>query len=742
MSERIDQITIIGGGTAGWLTALILQSFLNRRPDQKPVEITVIESPTIPTIGVGEATVRGITNLFRQIGINERDFMRRCNATFKLAAEFVGWNQDEAGDPIYFLHPFNFPKGLDGINPAYHFLRYGSINGKKAAEALTWNQAIITHKKGPRPLGGKDYEAVVSYAYHLDAALFGPFLRETAVERGVIHIADDVVDAEIDEKGHVANLKLQRNGTHPIKLVVDCTGFRSIILQGKLGEEFIPYSQHLLCDRAMPTQIKVPTDRPLPSATRATGLTGGWVFRVPLAERIGTGYIYSSQFKSDDEARDELIQHLRANGDLTPEMEDPEPKVIRMKTGRTRRSWVGNCIAIGLSNGFVEPLEATAIYMVESASRWLVNYFPDQGLDPVYAEAFNRRMDGLYDEVRDFLSMHFVTSNRPEPFWQAAREPGVAPERLMEQLRLWKHTLPSDQDMFYKGLFGEWNYLYCLWEKGYWDSDNYPLSPLATEESWRGFERHIHTATQDLLNRLPDHRALLSEIRGEAEAAQPAAVQPMTGTLMGVGGDGAWQSSQPLYQPSPTAPPAPPTGPQFQPSPQIQAKPQFQPPPAPTPAAYQQAPTQASGGLTYDAAAFGSQPYRPDTPSAPSAPQATPSPNVGLTFGAPPPTQPASHPAGQQTSPPMSPATPPGVGLTFGAATPGQSDSGFAAPLYGNQASAPPTPNPSLPSAGFNAAQSSAPPQPPAEAAKPEPSPFEKALAKRYGKRPTITTPR
>lgn len=728
MSERIDQITIIGGGTAGWLTALILQSFLNRRPDQKPVEVTVIESPTIPTIGVGEATVRGITNLLRQIGINERDFMRRCNATFKLAAEFVGWNQDQAGEPIYFLHPFNFPKGLDGINPAYHFLRYGSINGKKAAEALTWNQAIITHKKGPRPLGGKDYEAVVSYAYHLDAALFGPYLRETAVERGVIHIEDDVVDAEIDEKGHVTSLSLQRQGSHPVKLVIDCTGFRSVILQGKLGEEFIPYSQHLLCDRAMPLQIKVPTDQPLPSATRATGLTGGWVFRVPLAERIGTGYIYSSQFKSDDEARDELIGHLRANGDLTPEMEDPEPKIIRMKTGRTRRAWVGNCIAIGLSNGFVEPLEATAIYMVESATRWLVNYFPDQGLDPVYAEAFNRRMDGLYDEVRDFLSMHFVTSNRPEPFWQAAREPGVAPERLMEQLRLWKRTLPSDQDMFYKGLFGEWNYLYCLWEKGYWDSKTYPLSPLATEESWRGFEQHIHTATQDLLRRLPDHRALLSEIRGEAAAAQPAGFQPLPGTMMGVGGDGAWQASQSLYQATPKAPPTPP-----------RATPTNAP-------AHPQASSDTARGITYDAASFGTQPYQPAPPAAPSASTPSGAHNVGLTFGAPTPGMPTpgTLPPAEPAAPTMIPPTgSTGSGLTFGAATPAAPASPFAAPLFGDPQSSPPSSTPPTPpQAGLGPGPETAPPQRPAEAVKPEPSPFEKALAKRYGKRPTIRAPR
>ncbi len=719
MSERIDQITIIGGGTSGWLTALILQSFLNRRQDQKPVEVTLIESPNIPIIGVGEATVRGITNLFRQLGINERDFMRRCNATFKLAAEFVGWNLGAAGKLVYFLHPFNFPKPLDGINPAYHFLRYGSINGKKAAEALTWNQAIITHKKGPRPLGGKDYESVVSYAYHLDAALFGPFLRETAVERGVIRIEDDVNDVEIDERGYVTSLSLERNGSHSVKLVIDCTGFRSLVMQSKLKEEFIPYSNHLLCDRAMPTQIPVPTDRPLPAATRATGLTGGWVFRVPLAERIGTGYIYSSQFKSDDEARAELIQHLRENGDLTPEMADPEPKVIRMKTGRTRRAWVGNCVAIGLSNGFVEPLEATAIYMVESATRWLVNYFPDQGLDPVYAEAFNRRMDGLYDEVRDFLSMHFVTSNRPEPFWQAARAPGVAPERLMEQLRLWKYTLPSDQDMFYKGLFGEWNYLYCLWEKGYWDSDTYPLSPLVSERSWQGFERQIQAATQGLLQRLPDHRALLSEIRGEAPASQAAAHQQYVGTMMGVGGDGAWQAAQPIYQP--------------QPRPNQAAA---MPPQPPQPARQPQQPqaplygntTAASGGLTYGAASFGGNPYQP---AAQPADTSAKTPASGVTF---------------EPNPPPAPSAP---------------QPSFAAPLFGAPLAGAPAPltSPSATVTGdpasfgggvsFNPlAQPVSPPASPpleaptAEPAKPEPNPFEKALAKRYGKRPTVSSPR
>ncbi len=761
MAERIDQVTIVGGGTAGWLTALILQSFLNSRRDQPPVAITLVESPNIPTIGVGEATVRGIPNLFRQLGIDERDFFRRCNATFKLAAEFKGWNLDEDGEPIYFLHPFNFPKPLDGINPAYHFLRYGSVNGKKAAEALTWNQAIITEMKGPRPLGAKDYEAVVSYAYHLDAALFGPFLRETAVDRGVTRIEDDVTGVEVDERGFVTKLNLERNEDLPVKLVIDCTGFRSVIMQGALKEEFIPYSNHLLCDRAMPFQIPVPVDRPLPAATRATALTGGWVFRVPLAERIGSGYIYSSDFKSDDEARDELIAHWRAIGDLTPEMEDPEPKIIRMKTGRTKRAWINNCIAIGLSNGFVEPLEATAIYMVESASRWLVTYFPDQGIDPVYAEAFNRRMDGLYDEVRDFLSMHFVTSNRSEPFWQAARAPGVAPDRLMEQLRLWKHTLPSDQDMFYKGLFGEWNYLYCLWEKGYFDGESYPLTPLARPESWQRFEESMQQNTAELLRRLPDHRALLSEIRGESALAPQADAPALAAAMRGVGGDGAWQAAQPVYQPAPTPQPAPSYAVQPQePAPAYGAAaymPATQPPPPPPQPAEATAsggivfgapsdmtvrpapPPQAPGGLTYGAPASAAPATTPGAadpsaglvfgaPSSPSPSPAPVNPAAGLVFGAP-----TSGGADQSSPAPASPAVPPAEpgGLVFDAPTFGTADAGASAGVtYGTvepagQAAGPPA-----------AAKPEAPPP------KPEPTPFERALAKRYGARPTVTTPR
>jgi len=719
MAERIDQVTIVGGGTAGWLTALILQTFLNRRQDEAPVSVTLIESPTIPTIGVGEATVRGIANLLRQLGINEREFMRRCNATFKLAAEFPGWNVDRDGKPIYFLHPFNFPKPLDGINPSYHFKRYGSRNGAKAAEALTWNQAIITHMKGPRPLGGQDYQAVVFYAYHLDASLFGNFLRETAVERGVRRIEDDVTGAEVDERGHITKLNLERNGEHAVKLVIDCSGFRSILMQGVLKEEFLPYSQHLLNDRAMVTQIPIPVDRPLPCATRATALTSGWVFRVPLAERIGTGYIHSSSFKSEEAAREEFVAHLRTTGDLTPDMPDPDVKLIRMKTGHTKRAWVGNCLAIGLANGFVEPLEATAIYMVESAARWLVNYFPDQGIDPVFAEAFNRRMDGLYDEIRDFLAMHFCTSNREEPFWRACREPGVAPDRLMEQLRLWKHALPSDQDMFYKGLFGEWNYLYCLWEKGYFDQERYPLTPLATEQSWRQFEDTVYQTTQQLLRTLPDHRLLLSEIRGERQQAA-AAAPDYAGPLLDVGGDGAWQAAKPVYatpRPQPgyaaepqSTRPAPGVGVQPQaakPAPaygaQAQAQAASPPPPAvnawsatigsfqQTPAGYETA-APSGGTLQYDVAPPGPQgePARSDTQ--PAQPQATTFPGtVGLTFGseAPP-------------TPPPAPQADDSPGLTFGAA--------------------PPAPSPG-----------------PAEAAQKRPaSPLEEALAKRFGARPTV----
>lgn len=524
MTNRIQQITIVGGGTAGWLTAMILNRFLNpldREPSvqspgvQSPgVQINVIESPKIPTIGVGEATVPAMPNLLQQLGINETEFLRRCNASFKMGVRFDHWGLDQSGDPLRYYHPFNYPRGLAGWSPAYHFNKFGpQVDGADFADCMAPNSAIIKEHRGPRPLAGGDYESAIGYSYHLDASLFAKLLRDVAATRGIRHIRDDVVEVLQDEQGFISHLRLEQGGLFPVELVVDCTGFKGLILQQILNEPFVSIDQHLLCDRAIPVQIPHRDPTRIEPCTRSTGLGAGWVWRVPLYNRLGTGYVFSSAFRTDEEAKAEFFQHLRAIGDLPPDAPDPEAPVIHMKTGRTQRAWVKNCVAIGLSGSFVEPLEATAIFVVEMAARWLAAHLPDRSFNPAVANQYNQLNETLFDEIRDFIISHYYTSNRTEPFWQAARSEGVLTDPLKEKLELWRHILPNSTDTTGSRLFGFWNYTYTLWAKGFFKDKHYPLENAISITQWDRFGAEVATEKQRLLSLLPDHYELLSHIR-------------------------------------------------------------------------------------------------------------------------------------------------------------------------------------------------------------------------------------
>lgn len=527
MHNRIEHITIVGGGTAGWLTAMILNTFLNSKDQGPPVQVTVIESPRIPTVGVGEATVAGIVQLFNQLGINETEFFRACNASFKLGVRFENWAVDDGGQPIGYSHPFNFPSYLGGVTPAHHYNLYGPhSDGQTLAECMVPNPALIDGFRGPRRIGSEDYAYDISYSYHLDAGLFGQFLRDVAVARGVRHVQDDVTDVTLDERGFVASLQLAEAGVFPVELVVDCTGFRGLIIQKALGEPFEPFSDSLLCDSAIPIQIPHKDKRRLQPCTRSSAIGAGWVWRVPLYSRVGTGYVFSSAFRSDDEALSEFIDHVRAVGDLDAADPVPEPRVIRMRIGRTRRAWVKNCVAIGLAGGFVEPLESTAIYTVEMCARWLVGYLPDREVNPAFADRYNALVESLYDEVRDFIVSHYYTSNRPEPFWQAARSDIEVPERLRENLALWRRKLPDVTDAPASKLFNHWNYIYTLWPKGFFRDQHFPLEGSISRSHWDTFGRTLAGTRQQLLSALPNHYDLLTSIRDgvvpqTTEAASP-----------------------------------------------------------------------------------------------------------------------------------------------------------------------------------------------------------------------------
>ncbi len=526
MGERIKQVTIVGGGTAGWLTALLLGTFFRSgEGDPDGRKITLIESPNVPTVGVGEATVPAMPRLLKQVGVPEQDFFKKCNASFKLGVLFDNWNLDENGKRIAFINSFNEGPVIGGVDAAAYFLRYGA-GGREFSDVITPSLDLARAFKGPRPLDAEAHEQGLGFAYHLDAGRFADLLRDICVSRGVEHLRDDVVDVEKNEHGFITALVLKEQARHPVELVIDCTGFRGVLINGALGEPFVDYSNYLANDRAAAVQIPHPDPEKIEPLTRSTALGAGWSWRVPLYNRVGTGYVFSSAHRSDDEACEELLAHLRETAGEAAK--DATPRIIPMRVGRTRNPWVKNCVAIGLSGGFVEPLESTAIFMIEMSVRWLLAYFPNRDFAEPLRARYNRTATQLYDEVRDFICLHYALGNRTDSqYWRDTREALDVPDSLAANLELWKHALPTRYDLDSASMFSYRVYHAVLLGKRVYETGFAPSPPYSgatlQRGRWRDYVKQARRGIDQAVRTLPDHRTLLTAIRGEIDpAARPA----------------------------------------------------------------------------------------------------------------------------------------------------------------------------------------------------------------------------
>jgi len=527
MGAPIKKITIVGGGTAGWLTAVLLHTSLETdQAKDNAVEITLVESPDIPTVGVGEATVPNMPRTLRQAGISEQQFFNECNASFKLGVLFGHWNVDNDGKPIEYINPFSQPIAIKGFSAAHYFKRYGAAD-KDIIETYSPAPALYRAARGPRPLGTKPFDRGVGYAYHLDAGKFAKLLQRECVKRGVKHIRENVRKIEQDEQGFITALELQESGRHELDLVIDCTGFKGMIINQTLKEPFIDYGKYLANNKAIAVQIKHPDPNRIDSVTKSTALGAGWIWRVPLFNRIGTGYVFSGNHRTDDEAMDEFKAHL---GD---QLGDAEPRIIPMRVGRTERAWVKNCIAVGLSSGFIEPLESTAIHMIDMSVRWLAVNFPTKDFEPALVDRYNNLLDGLYNEVLDFICIHYRLGNRTDSqYWIDTREELKIPDRLAENLEVWKHRLPQIFDLSTVTLFDVHTYNAVLlgkrvYETG-WGSKDFEVGVNLDEPTYRAYLAQADKDINNIVAKMPDHMTLLKELRGEMAKPSHVILSPLT----------------------------------------------------------------------------------------------------------------------------------------------------------------------------------------------------------------------
>lgn len=424
MAPLLKEIVIVGGGSAGWMTAAALSSLV----DAKDVTITLVESDQIGIIGVGEATIPDIIDFNRFLGINEAEFMKATHATFKLGIEFVDWARK--GDR--YIHPFG-SHGVDMKGIDFHqYWLYCRANGDaQPIDEYSLSAVAATHNKFSMPHGdGRSLLSHIRYAYHFDAALYAQFLRRYAESRGVRRIEGKITEVlQAPETGFVTGLKLDNGETVGGELFFDCSGFRALLLEQTLGVPFVDWTHWLPCDAA----LAVPSEHAgaLTPYTRSTAKTAGWQWRIPTQRRTGNGHIYCRAFMSDDEAEAVLLAGL--DGEALA-----SPRPIRFTTGHRRSFWEKNVIAIGLSAGFLEPLESTSIYLIQMGIRRFISLYPNATLPDVIRAEYNDLMRLNFEQVRDFIILHYNATERDDtPFWNYCRTMDV-PETLKRKIALFR----------------------------------------------------------------------------------------------------------------------------------------------------------------------------------------------------------------------------------------------------------------------------------------------------------------
>lgn len=512
MQGAIQRVVIVGGGTAGWLAACFLAA---RQPS---LAITLVEAPDIPTIGVGEGTWPTMRETLATIGIAEPDFLRECDAAFKQGSRFDGWVSGAAGDS--YLHPFTLPPSGDLRDLLAAWQQ--AEPARPFAAAMTPQGAICAADLAPRQRAMPDYAGAQNYAYHLDAGKFAALLARHATGMlGVTHISAEVVGVRPAANGDIAAVLLHAGGELAGDLFIDCTGQAALLIGGHCQVEWVDRSDVSFNDRALAAQVPVLSGSPVASQTVGTAHEAGWLWDIALPTRRGIGCVYGSRFLSDDRAEAILRDYIRAN---VPGA-DPaaiRPRRLAFRTGHRARFWQGNCLAIGLSAGFIEPLEASAIVLIELSLRRLTEAFPAdrEGMD-LLARRFNDLFVQRWDRIVEFLKLHYVLSRRTEPYWLAQRDPATIPERLAESLAIWRHHPPSARDFpDFEEIFPAASQQYVLYGMGF------PLPPGLPEPTPVALARiaEVRERARAMQSVLPGNRTYLDAIAAPQPERQAAAL--------------------------------------------------------------------------------------------------------------------------------------------------------------------------------------------------------------------------
>ncbi|MDO3381286.1 tryptophan halogenase family protein [Gilvimarinus algae] len=486
-NTRIKKVVIAGGGTAGWMAAALISKSLGRG-----VELTLVESDAIPTVGVGEATIPPIINFHKVLDLGEKEFLSRVNGTFKLGISFEGWH-DLGKD---YVHSFGFAGKSNWAAEFHHFwvgAKKRGIDVSQYGDYCAEHLAARMKKFAVVPKNG------VNYAYHLDAGLYAKFLREVSEKYGAVRKEGTIAKVNLDQDdGSIKSILLESGETVEGDLFVDCTGFRALLIGEALGTGYDDWSHWLPCNSAVAAQTEL-TAPPLPY-TRSIARPFGWQWRIPLQNRAGNGLVFSSDYLSDEDAKTFLAENV--DGKLLT-----DPRVIKFTTGSRKVHWKKNCVAIGLSSGFLEPLESTSIHLIQRSITRLVQLFPSNGIKQSQVDEFNQQCRDEIESIRDFIILHYhVTDRDDSDFWRYCRTMDV-PDSLSHRIKLFKETgkiFKKDLD-----LFAEESWVQVMMGQGLMPDAYHPVVDTMADDSLGEFLKDTLMSTKQKVERLPEHHEFI-----------------------------------------------------------------------------------------------------------------------------------------------------------------------------------------------------------------------------------------
>ncbi|TQV78179.1 tryptophan 7-halogenase [Exilibacterium tricleocarpae] len=509
-AKPVSSILIVGGGTAGWLTAAILAG---KHPYSEGggLQITLIEAPDIPIIGVGEGTWPGMRATLHTAGIKEVDFLKACDASFKQGSKFVGWKTGEAQD--YYYHPFELPQGFFEGNLAQHWV--DTQPSVSLSKLVCVQEYLCERDLSPKLRSSGNYSGVANYGYHLNAGKFSDFLKNHCTENlGVRLVYDKVTGVVSQSDGDIAGVCTEKSGELQADLFVDCTGFRSLLLGQHYGVRFIDKCAQFPINSALAVQVPYADHEPVKSTTIATAREAGWIWDIGLSSRRGVGYVYSNSHLPPEQAAAQLQAYLGIDNQA---FEQLEPRRIPINPGHREKFWHHNCVAVGLAAGFLEPLEASAIMLIEASATMLADQMPTtRAAMDIVSKRFNKRFLYRWERVIDFLKLHYVLSDRQQPFWREAASRSTLSARLQEDLSLWRYQAPWKTDFdSLEEAFPAASYQYVLYGMQFETQSN----PRRNSPSVSEFSRKaIDTVSRNaglLASKVESNRALLDLIRAQ-----------------------------------------------------------------------------------------------------------------------------------------------------------------------------------------------------------------------------------